>query len=197
MKIDRLLSQTSFIEITDTVLDSWKNDRLLEAETSLTRVISNSTRQSHHALANRSLVRSRLNPQSWEPVIDDAENVCFDLLSLAHAHFKLLKVYQDSTVCRWLHRKECRTYQKWTKGRRFSRFRLLVQALQSKSCGRSPLDQGVYLSPMAPGRPSATCLTQAVILFMSGKHADAVLRIDDLIAIAHWQPIYGAVQVRK
>ncbi|KAG8221675.1 WD40-repeat-containing domain protein [Butyriboletus roseoflavus] len=60
-----------FIDISDTVLDSWKQDRLADTEASLTRAITSSTHPSHHTFASRALVRARLG--HWSVAIDDAE----------------------------------------------------------------------------------------------------------------------------
>ncbi|KAF8547212.1 hypothetical protein OG21DRAFT_1472561 [Imleria badia] len=60
-----------FVHINDTVLDSWKRDQLADTEASLTETISNPEYKSHHALANRALVRARL--QLWDLATDDAE----------------------------------------------------------------------------------------------------------------------------
>ena len=70
---DRPVSQVPFINITNTVLDSWRKDRLEDVEASLTKAITNSGNQSHFSLANRALVRARL--RQWDLAIDDAEKV--------------------------------------------------------------------------------------------------------------------------
>ncbi|KAF8553290.1 hypothetical protein OG21DRAFT_1267989 [Imleria badia] len=66
-------STVPLIDITDTALDSWRKNRLADAEASLTETITNSRHKNHHALANRALVRVHL--QHWyQLAIDDAEN---------------------------------------------------------------------------------------------------------------------------
>lgn len=61
------------IRIDDAALESWKQDQLLNAEALLTSAISESRNQSHHALANRALVRARLG--QWDAAIIDATEV--------------------------------------------------------------------------------------------------------------------------
>ena len=73
------VSQLPLINITDAALDSWRQDRLADTEISLTETITNSPNQTHHALANRALVRARLC--HWHLAIEDAENVSLHLLS--------------------------------------------------------------------------------------------------------------------
>ena len=90
---DRFVSQLPFIDITNAALDSWKQDWLADTETSLTGTITNSRNQSHHALANRALVRARL--RHWDLAIEDAENV--SLHSLSHTlilnYYKSIKIH--------------------------------------------------------------------------------------------------------
>ena len=73
METDYFVSQVPFIGITDTALDSWKQDRLADTDASLTGIITNSSHPSHDALANRALVRAHL--RHWDVAIDDAESV--------------------------------------------------------------------------------------------------------------------------
>ncbi|KAH0838772.1 WD40-repeat-containing domain protein [Lanmaoa asiatica] len=71
-------SSVSFIDISDTALDAWKQNRLTDTEASLTGTIANSRHPSCHALANRALVRAHL--RDWDTAIDDAEKAslqCF------------------------------------------------------------------------------------------------------------------------
>ena len=88
------MSQLPFIDITDAALDSWKQDRLADTETSLTGTITNSHNHSHHALANRALARARL--QYWDLAIEDAENVSFrspsHTLMFILNYFKSIKI---------------------------------------------------------------------------------------------------------
>ena len=63
------------IDTTDTTVDSWKEDRLVDTEASLTEIITNSPHRNHHALANRALVRRRLRDWHHHLAIDDARNV--------------------------------------------------------------------------------------------------------------------------
>ena len=79
MQTDRFVSQLPFFDITNAALDSWKQDRLADTEISLTEIITDSPKQSHHALANRALVRTRL--RYWDLAFEDAENVGLRSLS--------------------------------------------------------------------------------------------------------------------
>ena len=96
MQADHFVSQLPFIDITNAALDSWKQDRLADTETSLTRTITDSRDQSHHALANRALVRARL--RHWDLAIEDATNV--SLRSLPHTlilnYYKSIKIYPSA-----------------------------------------------------------------------------------------------------
>ena len=83
MQTDRFVSQLPFLDITNAALDSWKQDQLTDTEN-----------QSHHALANRALVRARL--RHWDLAIEDAENVC--LRSLSHTLMFILKYYQSIKI---------------------------------------------------------------------------------------------------
>jgi WD40 repeat protein len=91
---DHFVSQLPFIEITNAALDSWKQDWLADVETSLTGTITNSRNQSHHALANRALVRARL--QHWDLAIEDAENV--SLRSLSHTLLLILNYHKSIKI---------------------------------------------------------------------------------------------------
>ena len=79
MQTDRFIYQLRFTHITHAALNSWKQDRLADTETSLTQTITNSRNQCHHALANRALVRVRLG--RWDLAIEDAESVSLRSLS--------------------------------------------------------------------------------------------------------------------
>ncbi|KAN0101131.1 hypothetical protein V8E55_001115 [Tylopilus felleus] len=59
------------IQIYDSVLDSWKYDRLIDADALLTDVVPASKDSSHDVLACRALVRTRL--RQWDDAIDDAQ----------------------------------------------------------------------------------------------------------------------------
>ncbi|KAF8435498.1 hypothetical protein L210DRAFT_3551412 [Boletus edulis BED1] len=59
------------IQIDDAALDAWKNDQLENADALLTLAISEAHSSSHHALANRAIVRARL--QKWDAALKDAE----------------------------------------------------------------------------------------------------------------------------
>ncbi|KAF8548319.1 hypothetical protein OG21DRAFT_1489483 [Imleria badia] len=60
------------IQIDNAALDSSTHDQLADAKPPLTETMTNTGHQTHHALANRALVRARL--QQSEQAIDDAEN---------------------------------------------------------------------------------------------------------------------------
>ena len=94
MQTDHFVSQLPFIDITFAALHSWKQERLADTETSLTRTIINSRSQSHHALANRALVRARL--RHWDLAIEDAENV--SLRSLFHTPIFILNYYKSIKI---------------------------------------------------------------------------------------------------
>ena len=96
MQTDHFVSQLPFTDITNAALDSWKQDRLTDTETSLTGAITNSRNQSHHALANRALVRARL--RDWDLAFEDATNVSFRSFLRAYVHFKSLQVHQDLSI---------------------------------------------------------------------------------------------------
>lgn len=105
-EIDPSVFQAPFIESAAiAMLDSWQHDRLRDAETSLTQTISDYTHQKRHAFANRALIRSRLG--LWDLAIKDAEEVRPDSLTQPFVLTKHDTVYRDSTICHWLHRKEC------------------------------------------------------------------------------------------
>ena len=69
------------IQIDDAALHSWRHNQLANAEASLTAAIHDSRNPSHHALASRALVRTRL--RQWDAAIADATQVCLVLLSRA------------------------------------------------------------------------------------------------------------------
>ena len=79
MESDHFVCQVPLIDIGDTALDCWMQDRLADVEVSLTKTITSSGNWTYHALANRALVRARV--RHWEAAIDDAERVSFYLLS--------------------------------------------------------------------------------------------------------------------
>ena len=94
MQTDCFVSQPPFIDITDAVLDSWKQDQLADTETSLTGIITSARNHSHHALANRALVRARL--ALWDLAIEDAKNV--SLCSLSHTLLFILNYYKSIKI---------------------------------------------------------------------------------------------------
>ena len=61
------------IRIDDAALDAWNLDQLANAEALLTAAIPQSQDTSHHVLASRALVRTRLG--QWDAAIVDAEQV--------------------------------------------------------------------------------------------------------------------------
>ncbi|KAF8549281.1 TPR-like protein [Imleria badia] len=90
-----------FIDITNTVLDSWKQDRLQDTEVSLTETIANSGNKDHFALANRAVVRARL--QHWDLAIDDAEqsiNVRPSIIGYIAKSLALIGARQKARGCR-------------------------------------------------------------------------------------------------
>ena len=82
------------IQIDDAILDLWRRDQLENAEASLTASINQSQNSSHHVLASRALVRTRL--QGWNAALLDAEMVFFTLftrtLTLTLVYTKALKI---------------------------------------------------------------------------------------------------------
>ena len=94
MEANRFVFQLPFIGITNAALHSWKQDRLADTETSLTGAITDSRNQSHHALANRALVRARL--RHWDLAIEDAENVSLRLLF--HTLIFILNYYKSIKI---------------------------------------------------------------------------------------------------
>ncbi|KAN0088012.1 WD40-repeat-containing domain protein, partial [Tylopilus felleus] len=58
------------IQIDQSVLNAWKNNRLEDAEASLTSAINQHQRPSHHLLAARALIRARL--EHWDEALVDA-----------------------------------------------------------------------------------------------------------------------------
>lgn len=71
-------SQEPEIHVNDIALDSWKHGDLAEAEVLLTAELPKSQGPTHHILASRALVRTRL--RQWDAAIDDAEQVHATLL---------------------------------------------------------------------------------------------------------------------
>ena len=71
----------SDIEIDDAALDSWKLDQLANADALLTVAVCESENPSHHVLASRALLRTRL--QQWNAALVDAELVLVVLFSHA------------------------------------------------------------------------------------------------------------------
>ncbi|KAF8547863.1 hypothetical protein OG21DRAFT_1449832 [Imleria badia] len=59
------------IQIDDDTLNLWKHDQFADAEALLTTAVGESRNPSHHVLASRALVRSRL--QHWDAAIVDAK----------------------------------------------------------------------------------------------------------------------------
>ena len=80
------------IRIDDAALHSWKHNQLANAEALLTAAIHKSHNPSHHALANRALVRARL--RQCDAAIADATEVFLTLLShaLSLIYIKSIKI---------------------------------------------------------------------------------------------------------
>ena len=64
---------TPMIQIDDIALHSWKHDKLTDMDVMLTDAAPASKELSHHVLASRALVRTRL--RQWNAAIDDAKKV--------------------------------------------------------------------------------------------------------------------------
>ena len=195
MQTDRFVLQLPFIDIADTALGSWKQDQLADSETSLTGIIINSRNQSHHALANRALIRARL--RHWDLAIEDAENVSLRLLSHTPMfnlnHYKSIKVHPsvNGYIARSLaligggkKADGCRVYD------------LAFRHCHTIDVNHILLIKVCILRAVELGGSSATYPTQAVVLFMAGEHEDAVARVGDLIITVHSNSIYYVVQVR-
>jgi hypothetical protein len=120
------VSQVPFADITDAALNSWKQDRFADTEASLTAIIINSGHASHHALANRALVRAHL--RHWDAAIDGAKNVSPALLFLPTT-YACSQVHQYSAIRHWLHCEECSTHRRRKKGGGLFGVRLRLQAL--------------------------------------------------------------------
>lgn len=93
------------MEVTRTVLESWKRGDLTQTESMLSEEIAQCFNPSHHALAARALVRSHL--REWQAAIEDAELVTFSVLCCSHwnPHASLRQVSQSQTVAHRSHRK--------------------------------------------------------------------------------------------
>lgn len=65
-------------------LDAWLHDKLLEAESILSKEIAICPISPHHGLANRALVRTRL--RQWDAAYYDAQRVRLYSLLLSYAH---------------------------------------------------------------------------------------------------------------
>ncbi|KAH7905044.1 hypothetical protein BJ138DRAFT_1165467 [Hygrophoropsis aurantiaca] len=65
------ISQIPFMQIIDTAFEAWVQDELEKAEAIFTQKIMLAQNPNHHLLANRALLRARL--QGWEGAINDAE----------------------------------------------------------------------------------------------------------------------------
>lgn len=74
------ICQEPDIQINDATLDSWKHDRLENADALLTTAIPKYQNASHHVFASRAFVRARL--QQWDAALADAEMVLVALLSI-------------------------------------------------------------------------------------------------------------------
>ncbi|KAG9311265.1 hypothetical protein JVU11DRAFT_8351 [Chiua virens] len=143
------VSQAPFINVSDAALDSWKQDRLTEAESFLTMSIANSDHPSHHALANRALIRARL--QQCIMALEDAERsikIRPSTIGYIAKSTALMGVGKKSEGCR-------------------------VYDLAFTRCHPHYLD---FL-----------LLIKAVVLFVAGRHDDAMSRVDDLRVIANAQ----------
>ena len=71
--------QEPVIQIDGIALNSWKHDRLENADALLTAAIAESRNPDHHVLASRALVRARL--RQWDAALIDAEEVLVVLFS--------------------------------------------------------------------------------------------------------------------
>lgn len=69
----QLILQEPDIRIDDVMLDSWKHDRLANAEALFAAPIYDSRNLSYNVLASRALVRARLH--QWDAAIADATQV--------------------------------------------------------------------------------------------------------------------------
>ena len=67
------------IHIDGAALDLWKDDKLEHADALLTAAITTPRNPTHHALANRALIRTRL--RNWDAALVDAQKVLVALRS--------------------------------------------------------------------------------------------------------------------
>ncbi|KAF8546871.1 hypothetical protein OG21DRAFT_1027557 [Imleria badia] len=164
--------QEPHIQIDNVALDSWEHDQLENAEAILTEVIHESQNPSHHLLAGRALVRTRL--QQWDAALVDAEKVieiqpsvfAFIAKSIAHVgKGERNKGYQACDIAfEHFHSSHIT-------------FLLLVKVCILRLRCPLPVD-----------------ILQAIIVFIAGEHRDAISRVDDLIATVHLNSICYVVQ---
>ena len=74
------ISRIPLMQVSDAALESWRVGNPTETESILSEEIAQCSDPNHHALAARSLIRSRL--REWRTAIDDAEMVALSLPSL-------------------------------------------------------------------------------------------------------------------
>lgn len=63
------------MHVSSAAFSPWIRDELIETEALLTNEITMAAKDSHHALANRALIRAHW--QDYRAAIDDAKNVIF------------------------------------------------------------------------------------------------------------------------
>lgn len=199
MDTDRFVSQTPFIDITDTALAFWRQDQFEDTQASLTETITSSENISHFAFANRALVRAHL--RHWDLAIDDAEKVGLRLLShtlvLILDHHKSINIHPSvigyiaksvGLISKGEKAKGCRVYD-----------------LVFRHCRPNEVDFLLLIKVRIPRAvkhdcPSQSCLfkmfIQAVVLFMAGERVDALSRVGDLIAIARLKSVCYVVEAR-
>ena len=161
-------------------------------ETSLTGTTRN---QTHRALANRALVRTRL--RHWDLAIEDAENV--SRRSLSHTLMFISNFYKSIKIHPSVNAYVAQSLALIGGGKKAEGCRVYDMAFRhyhTIDVDFILLIKVCILRTVELGCPSATYLTQAVVVFMAGEHEDAVARVGDLIATVHSNSIYYVVQAR-
>ena len=190
---DLVLSSSTFQEpvfqIDDVALELWKSDQLRNAEALLTSTITSSQNTSHHALASRALVRTRL--QEWDTALADAEKVFVAPLPPLFCILTCTKAIEIRPSVIGYIAKSVALVGKGDKDKGYQTcdiafalfhsshvcFLLLVKVCILPTCCHSL----VYIS-------------KAIIVFMAGDCRNAVSRVDDLTATVPFDPVYYIVQ---
>ena len=168
-------------DIDNATREVWKEDKLDDAEEMLSRQIIRRTGSDHTTFANRALIRTRLH--RWDAALRDAEIVSavflfLDALKVILSHVQSLDIQPSVAACV---AKGFALFGQQKYASAVHAFNVALRECDVRDRALVSLVKVIKLSTMYAGSFIVLLLSQAIVLFEVGYHAESMAEIADLI----------------